>query len=80
MNSTPTGAVTRLAPISSMLAAAVLALLLGLQPVMTDVYLPALPALGPELGAHRQRPHRAGPIARPLPRQGRRQKPYAPGL
>lgn len=51
MNSPPTGAVTRLAPISSLLAAAVLALLLGLQPVMTDVYLPALPALGPALDA-----------------------------
>lgn len=37
--------------VSSTLAALALALLLGLQPVSTDVYLPALPLLRRELGA-----------------------------
>ena len=37
--------------VSVLLAATALALLLGLQPVTTDVYLPALPALTRELGA-----------------------------
>ena len=37
--------------VSSALAALALALLLGLQPVSTDVYLPALPLLRRELGA-----------------------------
>lgn len=41
----------RSAPPSQLLVAGALALLLGLQPVTTDVYLPALPALTRELGA-----------------------------
>ena len=36
---------------SSTLVVLVLALLLGLQPVTTDLYLPALPGLTQELGA-----------------------------
>jgi DHA1 family bicyclomycin/chloramphenicol resistance-like MFS transporter len=38
-------------PVSHALAAWALALLLGLQPATTDIYLPALPALTRELGA-----------------------------
>ena len=41
----------RTAAVSHTLAAFTLALLLGLQPVTTDVYLPALPLLTRELGA-----------------------------
>lgn len=39
------------APVSPSLAIVVLALLLSIQPVTTDLYLPALPALTRDLGA-----------------------------
>jgi DHA1 family bicyclomycin/chloramphenicol resistance-like MFS transporter len=51
MNASPQAAVARPAVVSQALAAFALALLLGLQPVTTDVYLPALPLLRRELGA-----------------------------
>ncbi len=54
------------AALSHRQAAFTLALLLGLQPVATDVYLPALPLLTHELGArmaHAQ-PTMAGTVAR----------------
>ncbi|WP_374673316.1 multidrug effflux MFS transporter [Ideonella sp.] len=41
----------RLSPLSPALAALAIALLLGLQPVTTDLYLPALPLLRAQLGA-----------------------------
>lgn len=45
------GAAPRRAAVSHTLAAFALALLLGLQPVTTDIYLPALPLLARDLGA-----------------------------
>jgi DHA1 family bicyclomycin/chloramphenicol resistance-like MFS transporter len=47
----PEAAAARPAAVSVALAAFALALLLGLQPVSTDVYLPALPLLKRDLGA-----------------------------
>ena len=51
MNPASSAAVPPAAVVSRNLAALSLALLLGLQPVSTDVYLPALPLLTRELGA-----------------------------
>lgn len=51
MNASPLATASRPAGPSQALAAFSLALLLGLQPVTTDVYLPALPLLQRELGA-----------------------------
>lgn len=51
MNASPLAAATRPVVVSQALAAFALALLLGLQPVTTDVYLPALPLLRRELDA-----------------------------
>lgn len=51
MNASPLAAAHRPAVPSQALAALALALLLGLQPVTTDAYLPALPLLRRELGA-----------------------------
>ena len=47
----PTQSPSAKPPLSPALAALALALLLGLQPVTTDLYLPALPRLTAELGA-----------------------------
>ena len=47
----PAAAVAGRAPLGPLAAAAVLALLMGLQPATTDIYLPALPALTQALGA-----------------------------
>ena len=51
MNPAPSAAAPPAAVVSRNLAALTLALLLGLQPVTTDLYLPALPLLTRELGA-----------------------------
>lgn len=51
MLSTPAAGVTRPLRVSHGLVAVALSLLLGLQPVTTDVYLPALPMLTRALGA-----------------------------
>ena len=51
MDASPLAAAARPAVVSQALAALALALLLGLQPVTTDLYLPALPLLRRELGA-----------------------------
>jgi DHA1 family bicyclomycin/chloramphenicol resistance-like MFS transporter len=51
MNASPLAPASRPAAVGQALAAFALALLLGLQPVTTDVYLPALPLLRRELGA-----------------------------
>lgn len=47
----PAAAVVGRAPLGPLAAATVLALLMGLQPATTDIYLPALPALTQALGA-----------------------------
>ena len=51
MSSLPAEATAHAPPVGRATAALVLALLLGLQPVTTDVYLPALPMLTRALGA-----------------------------
>jgi DHA1 family bicyclomycin/chloramphenicol resistance-like MFS transporter len=51
MPSSPAAALPAPPPVTPLLAALALSLLLGLQPVSTDVYLPALPMLTAALGA-----------------------------
>lgn len=51
MPSNPAAALPAPPPVTPLLAALALSLLLGLQPVSTDVYLPALPMLTAALGA-----------------------------
>ena len=53
MTTVPLATTPRAPLVSHSLAAFTLALLLGLQPITTDVYLPALPLLSRELGASR---------------------------